>query len=149
PRLAAAAPDSPARGFTGTPRLNGIAPKAYLGNYKVLSVPTPGVGPDGNSPEIVAGIEAAVRDGMDVLNMSFGEPEIDPRRDIVVKAVDAAAAAGVVPAVAAGNDFDEFGLGSVTSPGNSPRAITAAAVTSPRNSPPQVIPDVPSARPTP
>jgi len=147
--IAAGDPGTLARGFMGTPRLNGIAPKAYLGNYKVLGVPTPAVGPDGNSPEIVAGIEAAVRDGMDVLNMSFGEPAIEPRRDIVVRAVDAAAAAGVVSAIAAGNDFDDFGFGSVTSPGNAPRAITAAAVTSPRNSPPDVVADFSSAGPTP
>ena len=147
--IAAGDPGTLARGFAGTPRLNGIAPKAYLGNYKVLTVPTPAVGLDGNSPEIVAGIEAAVRDGMDVLNMSFGEPAIEPGRDIVVRAVDAAAAAGVVPAIAAGNDFDEFGFGSVTSPGSAPRAITAAAVTSPRNSPPDVVANFSSAAPTP
>ncbi len=80
----------------------------------------PGVGLDGNSPEIAAGIEAAVADGMDVINLSLGEPEIEPSRDIVVKAIDGAAAAGVVPAVAAGNDFDGFGRGSVGSPGSAP-----------------------------
>ena len=31
---------------------------AYLGNYKVLTIPTPDFGLDGNSPEIAAGIEA-------------------------------------------------------------------------------------------
>jgi subtilisin family serine protease len=147
--IAAGDPNTLARGFTGTPRLNGIAPMAYLGNYKVLSVPTPGVGPDGNSPEIVAGIEAAVRDGMDVINMSFGEPAIEPTHDVVVKAIDAAAAAGVVPVAAAGNDFDEFGFGTVDSPGNAPSAITAAAVTSSRGSPPDVVADFSSAGPAP
>src|SRR5205085_7549186 len=62
--IAAGDPQTPARSFQGSPLLNGIAPKAYLGNYKVVTVPTPGVGLDRNSPEIVAGIEAAVRDGM-------------------------------------------------------------------------------------
>ena len=147
--IAAGDHDTLARDPTGTPRVSGIAPEAYLGNYKVLSVPTPQVGPDGNSPEIVAGIEAAVRDGMDVINMSFGEPEIDPRRDIVVKAVDAAAAAGVVPAVSAGNDFGEFGRGSVSSPGNASQAITASAVTTSRSGPPNVIGGFSSAGPTP
>ena len=66
---------------------------------------------------------------MDVINLSLGEPEIDPARDIVVKAIDGAAAAGVVPVVAAGNDFDSFGRrGSIGSPGDAPRgAITVAA----------------------
>ena len=110
-------------------RISGVAPKAYLGNYKVLTIPTPGFGLNGNSPEIVAAIEAAVRDRMDVINLSLGEAEIDPRRDIVARALDGAAAAGVVPVVAAGNYFSEFGFGSITSPANSARAISVAAET--------------------
>jgi subtilisin family serine protease len=110
-------------------RVSGVAPKAYIGNYKVLSVPDDGFGLNGNSPEIVAGIEAAVRDGMDVINLSLGEAEIDPSRDIVARALDGAAAAGVVPVIAAGNDYEELGAGSVSSPGSSARAITVAAET--------------------
>jgi subtilisin family serine protease len=123
-----AAGDYNATQLGGKP-VSGVAPRAYLGNYKVLTVPTPGVGLDGNSPEIVKGIDAAVADGMDVINLSLGEPEIDVERDIVVKALNGAAAAGVVPVVAAGNDFDDFGFGSISSPGNAARALTAAAVT--------------------
>jgi len=109
--------------------VSGVAPNAYIGNYKALTTPTPGFGLDGNSAEIVAAIEAAVADGMDVINLSLGEPEVEPSRDIVVKAIDAAAAAGVVPVVAAGNDFDERGYGTVGSPANAPSAITVAAST--------------------
>ncbi|MGN6429273.1 MAG: S8 family peptidase [Gaiellaceae bacterium] len=109
--------------------VSGVAPRAYIGNYKVLTVPTPDVGLNGNSPEIVKGIDAAVADGMNVINLSLGEAEIDLDRDIVVKAIDAAAEAGVVPAIAAGNDFSDVGYGSIDSPGDAPRAITAAAVT--------------------
>jgi subtilisin family serine protease len=108
-------------------RISGVAPKAYLGNYKVLTVPTRGFGLNGNSAEIVAGIEAAVRDGMDVINLSLGEVEVEPNRDIVARALDGAAAAGVVPVVAAGNSFEELGAGSIASPGSSDRAITVAA----------------------
>jgi hypothetical protein len=108
-------------------RISGVAPKAYLGNYKVLTIPTPGFGLNGNSPEIVAAIEAAVRDRMDVINLSLGEAEIEPSRDIVAAALDSAAAAGVVPVVAAGNSYGELGTGSVTSPGTATRAITVAA----------------------
>ena len=115
----------------GNVKVSGIAPRAYIGNYKALSVPTDAdVGLDGNAPELVAAIEAAVADGMDVINLSIGEPEIEPSRDLVALALDAAAAAGVVPVVAAGNDFDEFGRGSLSSPGTSEKAITVAAVTS-------------------
>jgi subtilisin family serine protease len=108
---------------------SGIAPKAYLGNYKALTVPTRDFGLDGNSPEIAKAIDQAVADGMNVINLSIGEPEVTPRRDIVVQALDNAAAAGVVPVVAAGNDFEAAGLGSIGSPGNAPAAITAAAST--------------------
>src|SRR5439155_26186778 len=79
-----------------------------------------------NSPELAAAVAAAVRDGMNVLNISFGETEIEPRRDLVDTAIDAAAKAGVVTAVSAGNDGD-LGLGSINSPANATRAIAAAA----------------------
>jgi len=108
--------------------VSGVAPRAYIGNYKALVRTDFGLSPNGNSPELVAAIEAAVRDGMDVINLSLGEPEIEPRRDIVALALDAAAAAGVVPVVAAGNDYNEVGAGSVSSPGSSRKAITVAAV---------------------
>jgi subtilisin family serine protease len=112
--------------------ISGVAPLAYLGNYKALTVPTDsGVGLNGNSPEIVAAIEAAVADGMDVINLSLGEPEIDPARDAVARALDNAAAAGVVPVVAAGNDFFELGSGSIGSPATSAQAITVAATDGP------------------
>ena len=87
--IAAGNANTPAEGA----RISGVAPRAYLGNYKALTIPTDAdVGLDGNSPELVAAIEAAVADGMDVINMSLGEPEIEPSRDIVVRALEAAAA---------------------------------------------------------
>ena len=131
-------------------RISGVAPRAYLGNYKALTIPTDAdVGLDGNSPELVAAIEAAVADGMDVINMSLGEPEIEPSRDIVVQALAAAARAGVVPVVAAGNDFEEFGRGSVSSPGSAPDAITVGAVTTSRGGADDVVASFSSSGPTP
>ena len=130
--------------------ISGVAPRAYLGNYKALTIPTPEFGLDGNAPEIVAAIEAAVRDGMDVINCSFGEAEVAPARDIVVRAIDAAAAAGVVPVVSAGNDFSDFGNGSVGSPANAPRAISVGASTGAHGSPqPDRIVGFSSGAPTP
>ncbi|MER3409699.1 MAG: hypothetical protein C4306_06300 [Thermoleophilia bacterium] len=113
----------------GRTLLSGVAPRAYLGNYKALTIPTPGFGLDGNTPELAAAVEAAVRDGMDVINLSLGEPEIEPSRDLLAQALDSAADAGVVPVVAAGNDFATFGRGSISSPGTAAKAITVAAVT--------------------
>ncbi len=130
--------------------VSGVAPKAYLGNYKIYTQPTDaGVGLDGNAPEIVAGIEAAVADGMDVINLSIGEPSVPLTRDPVARALGAAADAGVVPVVAAGNEFEDLGAGSVTSPGDAPKAITVAAVTTTKSGAANVIAGFSSAGPTP
>jgi len=134
---------------SGRYTVSGIAPMAYLGNYKVLTIPTTNFGLDGNSPEILAGIEQAVKDGMDVLNLSLGEPEVEPTRDIVVQGLNAAADAGVVPVVAAGNDFDEAGHGSISSPANASEAIAVAASTEGDTGPADEIADFSSGGPTP
>src|SRR6266511_2855231 len=107
--------------------LSGVAPRAWIGNYRVFNVPTP-LGNIANTPEIAAAFEAAVRDGMDVINFSGGGPESDPATDIMIDVIKNVANAGVVPVISAGNDRDEFGVGSVGSPGTAPEAITVAAV---------------------
>jgi subtilisin family serine protease len=107
--------------------LSGVAPHAYLGNYRVFNIPTP-IGYSANTPEIVDAFEFAVRDGMDVINFSGGGPETEPANDAMIDTVRNVAAAGVVPVIAAGNDRDSFGLGTVGSPGTAPDAITVAAV---------------------
>ncbi|HZS31415.1 MAG TPA: S8 family serine peptidase [Gaiellaceae bacterium] len=106
--------------------LSGVAPKAYLGNYRVFTIPTP-FGDEADSPEIIAAFEAAVSDGMDVINFSGGGPQTDPANDAMIPVVQAVARAGVVLVIAAGNDRDQYGNGSVGSPGSAPDAITVAA----------------------
>jgi hypothetical protein len=92
-------------GSRGT--LTGVAPRAYLGNYKIFGSPREN---DTTSEEaILKAIDDAVNDGMDVLNLSFGTAlgvrlEIDP----VVQAIERAVAAGVVVVVAAGNDGPDY-----------------------------------------
>ena len=103
-----------------SPGSRGVAPRACLGNYRVFTVPTP-IGHVANTPEIVAAFEAAVADGMDVINFSGGGPQTEPASDALVEAVSNVAAAGVVPVIAAGNDRDDYGLGSVGSPGHARR----------------------------
>jgi minor extracellular serine protease Vpr len=107
--------------------LSGVAPRAWLGNYRVFNTPTP-TGFDAFTPQIVAAFEAAVNDGMNVINFSGGGPQADPASDALVEAVHNVAAAGVVPVIAAGNDRDDWGLGSSGSPGTAPDAISVAAV---------------------
>jgi minor extracellular serine protease Vpr len=119
---APAGPDHPT--VTG---LSGVAPRAWLGNYRVFNTPTP-TGYDAFTPQIVAAFESAVNDGMDVINFSGGGPQVDPISDALVEAVRNVSNAGVVPVIAAGNDRDDWGLGSVGSPGTAQDAISVAAV---------------------
>jgi minor extracellular serine protease Vpr len=119
----------PGRDHPTVTGLSGIAPRAWLGNYRVFNVPAPLVGGDfAETPEIVAAFDSAVSDGMNVINFSGGGPETDPLLDAMIPTVQNVAAAGVVSVIAAGNDRDDYGLGSVGSPGSAPDAITVAAV---------------------
>ncbi len=56
--------------------LEGIAPKAYLGIYKVTG--TPGIRQSANSQAVIAAIDDAVTDGMDILNLSIGQVAASP-----------------------------------------------------------------------
>ena len=111
--------------------VKGVAPRAYIGNYRVFNVPLPlGGCCSGNTPEIVAAFEAAVTDGMDIINFSGGGPQADPRTDGLMEAVTNVVRAGVVPIVSAGNDRDFFGLGTAGSPATAPEAISVGSVVS-------------------
>jgi minor extracellular serine protease Vpr len=118
---APAGPDHPA-----VANLAGVAPKAWIGNYRVFTVPTP-LGHQANTPEIVSAFESAVTDGMNVINFSGGGPQTDPANDAMYETIHNVALAGVVPVIAAGNDREDFGLGTTGSPGTAPDAIAVAA----------------------
>src|SRR5713101_7064137 len=102
--------------------LSGVAPKAFLGNYNVF----PGQTANATSHDIAQAIEDAVKDGMDVINMSLGGG-INGFQDQLTVASDRAAKAGVVVAIAAGNSGP--GVNTVESPGQAADAITACAST--------------------
>ncbi len=106
--------------------LSGIAHRASLGNYNVF----PNGQASASSPEIIAAIEDAVDDSMDAINLSLGGPVMVPEQDDpLAQAVNAAAEAGVIPAVAAGNSGP--GRFTIQSPGSASSALTAAASTNP------------------
>jgi subtilisin family serine protease len=72
---------------------------------------------------------------MEVINLSLGG-SIQGKHDFLAEAINAAAAAGVVPAVAAGNSGDDPTSANplpmtVESPGNATGALTAGATTNP------------------
>jgi minor extracellular serine protease Vpr len=127
--------------------LSGVAPDAWIGNYRVFTVPTP-IGHVANTPEIVAAFEAAVRDGMHVINFSGGGPQIDAVNDALIEAVENVAAAGVVPVISAGNDRDDFGMGTAGSPGTAPEAISVAAVSNSQAFAPALTLESPGAPPS-
>ncbi|HEY6961850.1 MAG TPA: S8 family serine peptidase [Gaiellaceae bacterium] len=114
-------PDHPA-----VANLSGVAPKAWIGNYRVFTVPTP-FGHEANTPEIVHAFEAAVADGMNVINFSGGGPQTDPANDAMFETVHNVSLAGVVPVIAAGNDREDFGFGTAGSPAAAPDGIAVAA----------------------
>lgn len=104
--------------------VSGIAPQAYLGNYKVFG--SAALNPSTSSAAVIAALNDAVQDGMDVVNLSLGGSARDPETDPEQQAVRMAVEAGVVVVAAAGNSGP--GAGSVASPGTSPDAITVASV---------------------
>jgi subtilisin family serine protease len=110
--------------------LSGVAPGAWLGNYRGLARGNHETGAIGSTVELAAAVDRAVADGMDVLNLSLGGPQIDPAADALSLALANAARAGVPSVVAAGNSFDTRGYGSISSPGTSATAITVAATSS-------------------
>jgi len=109
--------------FVPACNLSGIAPKAYLGNYNVF----PGNVLNAASHDIAKAVDAAVADGMDVLNLSLGGTA--KPNDVLVNAVNAAVDAGVVVAIASGNAGP--GPGTVESPGIADKVITVGASTNP------------------
>jgi subtilisin family serine protease len=109
--------------FVPACNLSGIAPKAYLGNYNVF----PGNVLSASSHDIAKAVDAAVADGMDVLNLSLGGGARP--NDVLVNAVNSAVDAGVVVAIAAGNAGP--GSGTVESPGIADKVITVGASTNP------------------
>src|SRR4029077_7402655 len=112
--------------------MSGIAPGAWLGNYNVF----PGNVLNARSEDIQKEVDAAIADGMDVLNLSLGggchitrDGMIAPcsETDDLSVGLTNATAAGVVVAVAAGNSGP--GAGTIESPGRAAGVITAGAST--------------------
>ncbi|MEU2021325.1 S8 family serine peptidase [Streptomyces sp. NPDC016469] len=102
-------------------KFKGVAPDARLLEGKVLD--DDGFGDDSG---ILAGMEWAVAQGADVINLSLGgtdTPGIDPLEAAVDKL---SADSGVLFAIAAGNEGDA--AGTVGSPGSADAALTVGAV---------------------
>lgn len=104
--------------------IKGVAPDATLLGYRVL-------GPDGGTTEdVVAGIELAVQDGADVMNLSLGNSLNNPDWATSI-ALDWAMAEGVVAVTSNGNAGPNNW--TVGSPGTSRDAISVGATQLPYN----------------
>jgi hypothetical protein len=109
--------------------ITGVAPQAYLGNYKVFG--SPGVNDDTNSCAIDTAVEDAVNDGMDVINLSLGgvpAPQVADDEEVAV--LERAISVGVIVVIAAGNNGPD--PNTIGSPGTAPDAITVGAMNNDR-----------------
>ncbi|HYO82159.1 MAG TPA: S8 family serine peptidase, partial [Bryobacteraceae bacterium] len=130
--------------------VTGVAPAAWLGNYKVFG--SPGVnGRYTYDDVVIQALNDALTDGMNVAVLSLGapaawgprdnEPPVECRPsaqgngpcDWRAAAVENAVAAGLAVVVSAGNDGD-YGIriptyNSIHTPGSAPAAITVGATT--------------------
>lgn len=114
--------------YRGTPRgdslIEGVAPKAFLMSYKVLTASGSGL-----SASVVQAINDAAQNTpahqkAHVINLSLGSTSGDPE-SADARAVNNAAEAGVVSAVSAGNSGP--GESTIGSPGSARNAITVGA----------------------
>ena len=109
--------------------LSGVAPGAWLMAYKALW--WNGTTGSGSTTDLIAALEAAVADGADVINNSWGGPGgEDPNTDAFNAVFEAIRAAGVVSVTAAGNAGP--GARSVGCPGCQPPTLTVANSTTNR-----------------
>ncbi|MBI4045045.1 MAG: S8 family serine peptidase [Candidatus Diapherotrites archaeon] len=108
---------------------NGVAPQALLFNGKVLNDSGGGI-----YSSVINGINWAVENGADVINLSLGG--LTDQDTPLNQAVRDAMSAGVVVAVAAGNCGEGCPSGAcgpfrgITMPGNTKEALTVGAVNS-------------------
>ncbi len=106
-----------AAGRGATSGFRGVAPGATLRAYRVF----PDVGGGASNFDIAKGIDAAVADKCDIINLSLGGPAKD---ELTQAAIDRALDAGIVVVAAAGND----NRSPVSFPGALPESVCVSAM---------------------
>jgi uncharacterized protein (TIGR03437 family) len=135
---------------TGTVTFTGMAPKAWLGNYKLSG--SPGVNDGPTDDVMILAVKDALQDGMDIVSLSWGAQALTGALDTgatcgipagqpcdpVAAAYEAAAKSGLVISVAAGNSGDDAYnyyngsypyYNSISSPATAPSVIGVGAST--------------------
>ena len=144
---------------TGIVTINGMAPKAWLGNYKVSG--SPGVNDGTYDDAFIAALDDAVKDGMDVITTSFGgtatagpldtgsacglAPNVPC--DPLAYAFEQAAAAGHIILAAAGNEGNGGSFATanyptyntIGSPADAPSVIAVGAASNNHSFNPAVV----------
>jgi minor extracellular serine protease Vpr len=128
---------------TGLVTFNGMAPKAYLGSYKIFG--SPGVNDETYDDVIIQALDDAISDGMDVISASFGYPALTGPLDTGAAcglaagtpcdatgmAFENAALAGTVIVASAGNQgyagYNYPNFNTIESPSNAPDVIGVGA----------------------
>ncbi len=107
-------------------RIEGLAPRARVAVYKACWLRPGDQRASCNTSDLARAVDAAVADGVDIINYSVGSSllTVTAADDV---ALLAAARAGVVSAVSAGNDGPN--LRTIASPAGSPWVITVGAST--------------------
>jgi minor extracellular serine protease Vpr len=131
---------------SGLVAFSGVAPKAYLGNYKIYG--SPGVNDGTTDQAIMQALEDAIADGMDVINFSSGAPAFSGALesgascgnpsgvacDLTAQAFESAARQVVVVSAGGNEGYDGLsstvlGYGTIDSPASAPSVIAAGGVT--------------------
>lgn len=127
--------------------IQGVAPKAFLGNYKVFG--SPGINDYASYAAVQQALEDALADGMDIATLSLSEGytiSVGPLDtgsacnlaagvacDSYASFVETAVKAGMVVVTSAGNDGNvgtqTATAASIHTPGTTPSAITVGATT--------------------
>nr|WP_279401954.1 S8 family serine peptidase [Piscibacillus salipiscarius] len=105
--------------IAGNGTMQGVAPEADLYAYRAL-----GPGGTGTTAQIIAALEQAVNDDMEIINMSLGSETNSPD-DPMTRAVNKAVELGKIVVVANGNSGPEDW--TVGSPATSEKAISVGA----------------------
>ncbi|WP_456277441.1 S8 family serine peptidase [Bacillus sp. AK128] len=104
-------------------KIHGVAPKAEIIAYRAL-----GPGGMGTSEQVIAAIEKAIKDKVDVINLSLGNNVNGPDWPTSL-ALNKAVENGIVAVTSSGNSGPE--MWTVGSPGTASKAISVGASTPP------------------
>jgi uncharacterized protein (TIGR03437 family) len=138
--------------------INGMAPKAWIGSYKIAG--SPGVNDGAGDDAFISALEDAVNDGMDVITTSFGGTATTGPLDAgaacgnpsgvqcdpLAYAFEQAALKGLIVLAAAGNEGEggPYGTGNypafntIDTPADAPSVIAVGAVSNSHGFNPQV-----------